>query len=86
MYATDLYGQKESRERLGLSNTLTSLFKMKKLDEVVFTSDALYLDKKPEAKRLNDLALIESRQKREQVIFKHEGPTLVEKEAPGFPV
>ena len=86
MYATDLYGQKESRERLGLSNTLTSLFKMKKLDEVVFTSDALYLDKKPEVKRLNDLALIESRQKREQVIFKHEGPTLVAKEAPGFPV
>ena len=72
MNGPDLYGQRESRERLGLTNAVTALFKLKKLEDVVFTSDALYLEKKTETKRQSDLALLESKQKRQQVIFKHE--------------
>ena len=60
--------------------------KKRQLSEVVFATDAFVLEKKSEAKMQTDLAIHEARLKREQVHFKFDGPTMVEEEAPGYPV
>jgi len=72
MNAIDIYG---IRDKIGLTNAASSPSKKKSLADLVFSTDAFVLEKITEAKLLADLALKEAKQKREKVVFKHDGPT-----------
>lgn len=62
----DMYGQQHSRERLG--NTMAAVptnLKTKKLTDLAFASDAYILEKKSSTKLMQEIQILEARQKRE---------------------
>ena len=66
----DMYGQKSARERLGLTQSMVQqLKKLTPLDKLVTDSSAQILPKKTDMHIENDLAVIEAKQKRDQVVF-----------------
>ena len=56
------------------------------LKNIAFDSDAQILHKKSETKRAAEIALIQARQKKDQVTYNLDVPTIVTEAAPGFPI
>ena len=85
--ADDIYGQKASREKLRLNNpNQHNDLTRKSLKEIVFDSNAQLLEKRSEIGIERDFYMQEARQKRDQVVFKTDGLTIVQEEAPGLHV